>query len=80
MNPTLQLEKVMKDGKPAIRRVVRYATPDLRELLDTLGVTPDCSIANCRTKVCGTPAELDAVRKRLITMFDSKGQWLGMVA
>ncbi len=79
-NPTLQLEKVMKDGKPAIRLVVRYATPELRELLDTLGVTPDCSIANCRTIVCGTPAELDAVRKPLIPMFDSKGQWLGMVA
>lgn len=75
--PTLKLEKTMKDGKPAIRLVVRYATPALRSLLDTLGVRPDCSIANCRTIVCATPAELDAARNPLMHMFGHKGEWLG---
>lgn len=76
-SPTLQLEKVMKDGRPAIRLVVRYATPELRAMLDGLGVTPDCSIANCRTIVCATPAELDAVREPLKPLFGHKGEWLG---
>lgn len=77
--PTLRLEKVMKDGKPAIRLVVRYATAELRTMLDGLGIKPDCTIANCRTIVCATPAELDAARNPLIPLFDSKGQWLGAV-
>jgi hypothetical protein len=73
----MRLEKVMKDGKPAIRLVVRYATPALRIMLDGLGLNPDCTIANCRTIVCATPAELDAARNPLIPLFDAKGQWLG---
>ena len=76
-SPTLALEKTMKDGKPAIRLVVRYATAELRALLDTLGVNPDCTIANCRTIVCATPAELDAARNPLMPLFGHKGEWLG---
>ncbi len=76
-NPTLRIEKTVKDCKPAIRLVVRYATADLRALLDTLGVTPDCTIANCRTIICATPAEFDAVRRTLEALFSSKVECLG---
>ena len=76
--PTLRLEKVMKGGKPAIRLVVRYATPELRTMLDGLGITPDCTIANYRTIVCASPAELDAARNPLMPLFDAKGEWRGL--
>lgn len=76
-NPTLQLEKTMKDGKSAIRLIVRYATPELRELCDSLGINPDCSLANCRWIVCATPAELAAARNPLMSLFGHKGEWLG---
>jgi hypothetical protein len=76
-SPELRLEKTMKEGKPAIRLVVRYATPELRSLLDTLGVNPDCSIANCRSIVCASLAELDAARNPIKALFGHKGEWLG---
>jgi hypothetical protein len=76
-NPTLILSKVMKNGAPAIMLMVRYATPELRTMLDGLGVTPDCTLSNCRTIVCSTPAELDTVRNPLMPLFGHKGEWLG---
>ncbi len=75
--PTLKIEQVWINGKPAIRLVVRYATPELRTMLDGLGVTPDCTIANCRAIICATPAELDAVREPLRPLFGVKSEWLG---
>jgi len=65
MTTTMALERVMSGGKPAIRLVVRGADAKMREICDGLGIMPVCDIANCRDRICTTPAELDACREPL---------------
>lgn len=79
-NPTLSLERVHFNGTPAIKMIVRNADAALRATLTDLGVMPDCTIANYRSIICFTPAELDAVRNPLKPLFGSKGEWLGRAA
>lgn len=64
---TMQLERTMRNGKPAIRLIVRNANAELITLLDGLGINPVADIANTREIVCSTPTELDAARKPLLS-------------
>ena len=74
--PTMSINKTMMSGKPAIELVVRHATAELRTILDGLGILPSVDMANRRSIICTTPAELDAARNPLKTMFDDKGNWI----
>jgi hypothetical protein len=76
---TMQLQRVEKGGKPAIRLVVRNASAELRVLLDTLGILPVCDIANCREIICSTPAELDAARNPLLARVVGKADPNGII-
>ena len=73
--PQLTLERVTRNGKTAIRLIVRNATPELRPLLDELGILPVCDIASVREIICSSPEELDAARNPLLPLFDGKGAW-----
>lgn len=75
--PKFEVARVQRDGKPSVELIVRYATPELRNLLDTLGYVADCTIANRRSIVCTSPAEVDAARNPLAPLFDKTGAWLG---
>src|SRR5574343_148540 len=58
--PTLSINRTHLNGKPAIELVVRHATAELRPILDGLGILPTVDMANRRSIICTTPAELDA--------------------
>lgn len=73
--PKLEISRTQRNGKPAIQLIVRYATPELRALLDTLNIVPVADISNCRSIICTTPAELDAARQPLASFFDAQGNW-----
>lgn len=65
----LEMRRVQKDGKPAIEMVVRNATAEMRPVLDGLGILPTPDMANRRSIICATPAELDAARAPILHFF-----------
>lgn len=74
--PTLSINRTHLNGKPAVELVVRHATAELRPILDGLGILPTVDMANRRSIICTTPAELDAARDPLKDMFDARGNWI----
>lgn len=75
-SPKLSVSRTMLNGRPAVELIVTNATAELRTLLDGLGIVPVSDMANRRSIVCTTPAELDAARDPLKTMFDAQGNWI----
>ena len=75
-NPRLRIERTQKDGKMAIEVIVNNANAELRQLLDSLGYAPTEDILNRCSIVCTTPAELDAARNPLASLFDKTGAWI----
>lgn len=73
--PTLSINRISHNGKPAIELVVRHATAELRPILDGLGILATPDMANRRSIICTTPAELDAARNPLRDLFDDRGNW-----
>ena len=75
--PRFEVRRLKIDGQIAIDLVVRNATysPELDALTTQLGYRPVEDVCNCRRVRCKTPAEVDAARAPLISLFDAKGEW-----
>ena len=48
---------------------------DLQALVESLGYVATPDIANRRSIICTTAAEIDAARNPLVNFFDAKGNW-----
>ena len=71
--PTMSLERMTKDGKPAIRIVVRGTVGEQgRELLSRIGMTGVADIANAFEAICSTPEQIDAVRNPILAAYAYK--------
>jgi hypothetical protein len=78
--PSMELSRTSYHGAPAVELVIRNACdggPEFRGLVQSLGYQLDCTIANRRSLICTTPAQVDAARNPLHPYFDARGQWLG---
>lgn len=76
--PKFEVSRVIVEGKVVgVDLIVRNATysPELGALTTNLGYRPDEDISNCRRVRCTTPAEIDAARAPLVSLFDAKGEW-----
>ena len=75
--PKFEVHRIKINGQIAIDLIVRNATysPELDALTTKLGYRPVEDIGNCRSVRCTTPAEVDAARAPLISLFDAKGEW-----
>lgn len=76
-NAKFEICRTQKDGKPAVELVIRNANASLRAICDTLGMQPTVGISNRRSIVCSTPAEVDAIREPLRSLFDATGNYIG---
>lgn len=67
--------RTLVNGKPAVELIVRnsMANTELHSLVESLGYTATQDIANRRSIICTTPAEVDAARNPLVKFFDAKG-------
>ena len=67
MKGKLEMQRLTKNGKPAIRVIVRgNIGQENRDKLDILGMTPVLDISNCREAIIFSAAELGALRDALI--------------
>lgn len=75
--PKFEICRTQKDGKPAVELVVKNSlySKEFHGLIESLGYKPTEDIANRRSIVCTTPAEVDAARNPLVKFFDTKGEW-----
>lgn len=76
--PKIELFRTQANGKPAVEIVVRnsLACPELHSLIVSLGYVATPEIANRRSIICSTPAEIDAARNPLVKFFDAKGNFI----
>lgn len=75
--PKFEVQRSKVDGAVVIDLIVRNATYDagLDAVTTSLGYMTVEDISNCRKIRCTTPAEVDAARTPLLSMFDAKGEW-----
>jgi hypothetical protein len=75
--PKFEVQRSKVDGAIVIDLIVRNATfsAELDKITTELGYRLVEDISNCRKIRCTTPAEVDAARAPLISMFDAKGEW-----
>lgn len=73
---TFSANRIMHAGKPAVELVVRNYPTSMIPLLEGLGYVVTVDMANRRSIICTTPAEIDAARNPLKDMFDAKGNWI----
>ena len=67
MTGKLEMEKVMKDGKPSIRvRVRGNVGQENRDKLDVLGMIPEIDVSNSRSKIVTNAIDLELLRRALI--------------
>lgn len=76
--PKFEVFRTQVNGKPAVELVVRnsMASPELHAVIDALGYIATTNIANRRSIICTTPAEIDAARNPLVKFFDAKGNFI----
>ena len=76
-SPKFEIARTQKNGKPAVELTVRnaMANKDLQALVESLGYVATPDIANRRSIICTTAAEIDAARNPLVNFFDAKGNW-----
>ena len=75
--PVFTLSRTMASGKPAVELTVQSPSQEMVSLLTDLGFTTVVGILNRYHKICTNPAEVDAARNPLATMFDTTGKFLG---
>ena len=75
MKGKLEIQRLTRNGKPALRVIVRgNVGQENRDKLDILGITPatdmsncrEAIISNCREAIISGAAELEALRDALI--------------
>ena len=67
MKGKLEMQRLTRDGKPALRVIVRgNVGQENRDKLGILGMTPVPDISNCREAIISGAAELEALRDALI--------------
>jgi hypothetical protein len=77
--PKFEIFRIQANGKPAVELVIHNAPEPMRDGLDLLGYKPTPDIANRRSIICTTPAEVDAARDPIRPYFDDKGEWKGEI-